>query len=67
MTFLKLYLAVYFALLFGAVLALWESGALAQVPPIWVALVFAIAVGLGLLLAVASGTRLVANAPPRSE
>ncbi|HVZ21205.1 MAG TPA: hypothetical protein VG871_09105 [Vicinamibacterales bacterium] len=67
MTFLKLYLAVYFALLAGAALALWESGALARVPPIWIGLVLVVAIGLGILLAVSSGTRLVANTPDRSE
>jgi hypothetical protein len=67
MSFLKIYLAIYFALLAGAALALWESGALARVPPVWIVLVFAVAIALGLLLAVSSGTRLAANTPDRSE
>ncbi len=33
MRFLKLYLIGYFILLFGAVLALWQSGVLAEIPP----------------------------------
>ena len=55
MRFLKLYLIGYFVLLFGAAWALWESGILDEIPGVWVAIAAVIAVGLGLMLAVASG------------
>ena len=55
MRFLKLYLVGYFILLLGAVLALWQSGILRQIPGIWLAIGAIIAVGFGIMLAVASG------------
>jgi hypothetical protein len=55
MRFLTLYLVGYFVLLFGAVLALWQSGILREIPPVWIAISAVIAVGLGIMLAVVSG------------
>jgi drug/metabolite transporter (DMT)-like permease len=55
MRFLKLYLIGYFILLFGAVLALWQSGILRQIPGVWLAIGALIAIGFGIMLAVASG------------
>jgi hypothetical protein len=55
MRFLKLYLVGYFMLLFGALWALWESGILDEIPGVWLAIGAVIAVGLGIMLAVASG------------
>ena len=55
MRFLKLYLVGYFILLLGAGLALWQSGLLRQIPGIWLGIAAIIAVGLGIMLAVASG------------
>jgi hypothetical protein len=55
MRFLKIYLVGYFLLLLGAAWALWESGILRQVPGVWIAIAAVIAVGLGIMLAVASG------------
>jgi hypothetical protein len=54
MRFLKLYLVGYFVLLLGAVLALWQSGILRQIPGVWIAIGAVIAVGLGIVLAVSS-------------
>ena len=54
MRFLKLYLVGYFILLFGAGWALWQSGILQEIPGIWIAIGAMIAVGLGIMLAVAS-------------
>jgi hypothetical protein len=54
MRFLRLYLIGYFVLLFGAVLALWQSGILRQIPGVWIAIGAVIAVGLGIILAVVS-------------
>jgi len=55
MRFLKIYLIGYFILLFGAGLALWQAGILRQVPGVWLAIGAIIAIGLGIMLAVASG------------
>jgi hypothetical protein len=57
MKFLKIYLVGYFILLVGAGLALWQSGILDQIPPIWLAIASVIAVGFGIMLAVASSPR----------
>jgi hypothetical protein len=55
MRFLKIYLVGYFLLLIGAVWALWQSGILSQIPPVWLGIGALVAVGLGIMLAVASG------------
>ena len=55
MRFLYLYLVGYFVLLFGAALALWQSGILDEIPGVWIAIAAVIAVGFGIMLAVASG------------
>jgi hypothetical protein len=67
MRFLKLYLVAYFVLLFGAAMALWKSGVLHQIPPVWIALALLIAIGLGILLAVSSGVHVVSHARYRHE
>jgi hypothetical protein len=59
MKFMRLYLIGYFILLFGALLALWQSGILRQISGIWLAIGLVIAVGLGILLAVSSTTPVV--------
>ena len=59
MKFLKLYLVGYFVLLIGAGLALWQSGILDEIPGIWLAIGVIVAVGLGIMLAVASAPRAV--------
>ena len=55
MRFLTLYLVGYFLLLGGALLALWQSGILEEIPGVWLAIGALVAVGLGIMLAVASG------------
>jgi hypothetical protein len=59
MRFLKLYLIGYFVLLIGATWALWESGILDEIPAVWLGIAAVIAVGLGIMLAVASSPRAV--------
>jgi hypothetical protein len=56
MTLVRVYLVVYYLVFFGALFALWQSGVLSQLPGVWVALVCVAAIGLGLLLALASTT-----------
>lgn len=54
MRFLTLYLVGYFILLIGATWALWESGLLSDIPPVWLGIATVIAIGLGIMLAVSS-------------
>ena len=54
MRFLKIYLVGYFVLLIGAGWALWESGIVRQIPAVWLGIGAIIAIGLGIMLAVAS-------------
>ena len=65
MKYLKLYLVGYFVLLIGAGLALWQSGILEQIPGIWLAIGVIVAVGLGIMLAVASSPRAVTTTTTR--
>jgi drug/metabolite transporter (DMT)-like permease len=55
MRFIHLYLIGYFVLVVGAVLALWQSGVLARVSGVWLAIGALIALGLGIMLAVSAG------------
>ncbi len=55
MKFINIYLIGYFVLVIGAVAALWKSGVLDAVQPIWIGIGLIIALGLGIMLAVSSG------------
>lgn len=55
MRFIHFYLIGYFILVIGAVLALWQSGVLARISGIWLAIGLLIAFGLGIMLAVTAG------------
>ena len=55
MRFIHLYLVGYFVLVVGAVLALWQSGVLARVSGIWLAIGALVALGLGIMLSVSAG------------
>jgi hypothetical protein len=59
MKYLKLYLVGYFVLLIGAGLALWQAGVLDDIPGIWLAIGAIVAIGFGIMLAVASTPRAV--------
>ena len=65
MRFLKLYLVGYFILLFGAALALWQSGILDEIPGVWLAIGVVIAVGLGIMLAVSASPKAVTTTTER--
>ena len=49
-----LYLIGYVVLLIGGLLALWKSGVLASIGPVWTAIGVVILIGLGIMLAVAN-------------
>jgi hypothetical protein len=59
MSFVRIYLVGYFLLFFAALFALWQAGALSQVPATWIAVAVGAALGFGILLAIASGPRKV--------
>jgi len=61
MRFLTLYLIGYFILLVGGAWALWQSGILAEIPGLWIAIAALIAVGLGIMLAVVSNRPAIAT------
>ena len=65
MKYLKLYLVGYFVLLIGAGLALWQAGVLDDIPRIWLAIGVIVAVGFGIMLAVASTPRAVTTTSTR--
>jgi len=52
--FIHLYLIGYFVLIVGAGLALWQSGVLGRIPPVWLFIAAVILAGLGILLAATS-------------
>jgi hypothetical protein len=55
MKFIHLYLIGYVVLVVGAVLALYQAGALSRISGTWIAIGMIIVVGLGIMLAVTSG------------
>ncbi len=55
MRFIHLFLVGYFILVLGAGLALWQTGMLSRVAPIWVGIGALITIGIGIMLAVSSG------------
>jgi hypothetical protein len=55
MRFIHLFLAGYFILIVGVLLALWQTGILSRVAPVWIGIGALVAVGLGIMLSVLSG------------
>jgi hypothetical protein len=55
MRFIHLFLVGYFVLVVGIALALWQTGVLSHVAPIWIGVGVLVAVGLGIMLSVSSG------------
>lgn len=55
MRFINLFLAGYVVLIIGVVLALWQTGVLNRVAPIWIAVGVLVACGGGIMMAVSSG------------
>lgn len=55
MRFINMYLVGYFILIVGVSLALWQSGVLGSVAPIWVGIGAIVAAGVGIMMAVAAG------------
>ena len=54
MRFVNLYLIGYVVFVLGVVLALWKSGILDQIAPVWIGIGVVIAIGLGIMMSVGS-------------
>lgn len=55
MKFVDLYLVGYVLLVIAAIVALWKTGVLQRMSPIWIVVGILAAVGIGIMLAVRSG------------
>jgi hypothetical protein len=55
MKFINLFLIGYFVLVVGVVLGLWQTGVLTRVSPVWIGAGVLVAIGLGIMMSVASG------------
>jgi len=55
MRFIHLFLVGYFILIVGVGLALWQTGVLERLAPIWIGIGAIVAVGIGIMLSVSSG------------
>jgi hypothetical protein len=55
MRFINVFLIGYFLLILGVGLALWQSGVLSHIAPIWIFIGAIIAVGIGIMASVSSG------------
>jgi hypothetical protein len=55
MRFIHLFLFGYVVLILGIGLALWQTGVLARVSPIWIGIGGLVAVGIGIMMSVSSG------------
>jgi hypothetical protein len=55
MRFIHLFLVGYFILVLGIGLALWQTGVLSRIAPIWIGVGVLVTVGAGIMLSVATG------------
>jgi hypothetical protein len=55
MRFIHLFLVGYCLIVLGALVALWHTGVLQRVEPIWIGVGLLVTAGLGILLSVRSG------------
>ena len=55
MKFIHLFLVGYFVLVLGVTMALWQTGILKRMSPIWIVIGVIVAVGIGIMSAVSSG------------
>jgi hypothetical protein len=62
MRFIHLYLVGYFIVVLGIGLALWQTGVLGYVAPIWVGVGALVAIGVGIMLSVSSGKPTITKA-----
>ena len=64
MKFIHLFLIGYIVLVAGVALALWQTGVLNHVAPIWVAIGLLVAIGVGIMMSVSSGKPAISTEQP---
>ena len=55
MKFINMFLIGYFVLIIGVTMALWQTGVLKRMSPIWIVIGVIVAVGVGIMMSVSSG------------
>jgi hypothetical protein len=55
MRFIHLFLLGYVVLVLGVGLALWQTGVLSRIAPIWIGIGALVAIGIGIMMSVSSG------------
>jgi hypothetical protein len=55
MRFIHLFLVGYVVLVLGLGLALWQTGVLSRMAPVWIVVGALVATGVGIMMAVSSG------------
>ena len=55
MRFINVFLVGYFILILGVGLALWQSGVLSHIAPMWIFIGALVAIGIGVMASVSSG------------
>lgn len=55
MRYISLFLVGYFVLVAGVGLALWQTGVLSHISPVWIGIGALLAIGIGIMGSVASG------------
>jgi hypothetical protein len=63
--FIHLFLVGYFIVVLGVALALWQTGVLSRVAPIWIGVGALVAVGVGIMMSVSSGKPTGTQQAPR--
>lgn len=61
MRYIHLFLVGYFILVLGVCLALWQTGVLSYVSPIWMAVGALAAIGVGIMLSVSSAKPIISG------
>ena len=55
MRYINLYMVGWIVFCLGVVLALWKSGILNNIAPVWIVIGLVIALGIGIMMSVGSG------------
>jgi len=61
MRYVNLYLVGWFVFVLGVVLAMWKSGILREIAPVWIGIGVVIALGIGIMMSVGSGKPTITN------
>ncbi len=67
MRFIHLFLVGYFILVLGIALALWQTGVLGRVAPIWIGIGGLVVVGIGIMASVATGKPTISEETERGD